>query len=414
MPNENNSTSNQFSSGSGFIDRIQIRNYKSIGNCDLSLGRVTMLVGRNGAGKSNFLDALRFIADSLDYSLDHAVKARGGIDQVRRRSTGHPRNFAIVLHVHMDNWGLAQYGFEIAARPRSQYYIKSERLNIISGNGSIQHHYTISDGNLVGASEDRMPPAAADRLYLVTASSLPVFRPVYDALRSVGFYNLNPDVMKELQSPDAGELLHRDGSNVASVIGRLQLDRPSVISRVERYLANITPGVEHVERVTLGPKETVQFRQAVVGAEHPWRFYGASMSDGTLRALGVLVAVSQLVGRANPVRLVGIEEPETALHPAAANALMDAVFEAAAETQVVITTHSPELLDAGGGTAVTPLIVVSDLGQTKIARIDEASRGAIEKHLYTAGELHIMDQLELDPVDVLRQDQLELFEGFEI
>ncbi|HUY34804.1 MAG TPA: AAA family ATPase [Pirellulales bacterium] len=73
-----------------FLSRVRIDNYKSIGKCDVALGSLTVLVGRNGSGKSNFLDALRFVVDGLQTSLDHAIKSRGGVDAVRRRSTGHP------------------------------------------------------------------------------------------------------------------------------------------------------------------------------------------------------------------------------------------------------------------------------------------------------------------------------------
>ena len=55
------------------------------------------LVGQNGSGKSNFLDALRLVADSLNSSLDHALRERGGIKDVRRRSGGHPTHFGIRL-----------------------------------------------------------------------------------------------------------------------------------------------------------------------------------------------------------------------------------------------------------------------------------------------------------------------------
>ena len=61
-----------------FIRRVVLRNYKSIGNCDVHLRALTYLVGQNGAGKSNFLDALHFVRDALAGSLDNAINERGG------------------------------------------------------------------------------------------------------------------------------------------------------------------------------------------------------------------------------------------------------------------------------------------------------------------------------------------------
>lgn len=391
------------------LRRITIRNYKSIGKADIGLGRLTVLVGRNGSGKSNFLDALRFVADGLQTSLDHAVKSRGGIDSVRRRSTGHPRNFAIQLEVVLPDFATGVYNFEVTARERGGFVIRRESLRVQSASSALIGSYTVEDSR-VTASFDNPPPAFPDRLYLVTAAGLPAFRPMYDALLSMGFYNLNPEAIKELQSPDAGELLHRDGGNVASVVARLGADQPAVMARIQAYLSTIVPGISEVERVSLGPRETLQFKQRVVGSPHPWKFFASSMSDGTLRALGTLVAVTQLAGRKTPVTLVGIEEPETALHPAAAGALMDALREAGEHTQILVTTHSPDLLDQVKLDSETLLAVVSQQGRTGIAPIDDASRNAIRDHLYTPGELFRLDQLEPDPADLRRQEQMQLFE----
>lgn len=392
-----------------FLGRVHISNFKSIGTCAVLLGRLTVLVGRNSAGKSNFLDALRFVVDGLQSSLDHAIKSRGGIDAVRRRSTGHPRNFAVKMEIQLADSASATYGFEIAARAKGGFIVKREHL-LVSPRESAAAAFEVRDGVVTASSTNNMPPASPDRLYLVNAAGLPQFRGVYDALASMGFYNLNPDEMKELQSPDAGELLHRDGGNIASVIARLRADQPLVLERIDDYLEHIVSGIRGVDRVALGPRETLEFRQQVAGSENPWRFFAASMSDGTLRALGTLVAVTQLANRKSPVSLVGIEEPETALHPAAAGALMGALREAASHTQVIVTSHSPDLLDQIDPEADTLLVVRATKGTTEIAPADSASRKAIKKHLSTPGELLRLDQLEPDEEDLKRQEQLPLFD----
>lgn len=392
-----------------FLRRVRIRNYRSIEDCNVELGSLVALVGRNGSGKSNFLDALRFVADGLNTTLDQALRERGGLPSVRRRSTGHPRNFAIVLDVGLGGALRARFGFEIAARHSGGFVVKREEASI-EASGIVHAHYRVEDGQITRQADGvRLPAASADRLFLVSVSGLPEFRPLYDALASMGFYNLNPEVMKRLQNPDAGELLHRDGSNIASVIGRMAVDNPPAIGRLREYLRLVVPQIHGFERISLGPQETVEFRQPVAGAEHPWKFYAMSMSDGTLRALGILVAVMQLADRHERVRLVGIEEPETALHPAAAEALVDALREASATTQVLVTTHSPELLDHLDVNDDTLFAVHSDEGRTIVAPFDAASLKTIKDHLYTAGDLLRMDQLAPDLADVERQRQGELF-----
>lgn len=391
------------------ISRVGIRNYKSIGKCDVELSRLTILIGRNGAGKSNFLDALRFVADSLQNSVDYAIKTRGGINSVRRRSTGHPRNLMIELTISLSDDRICKYSFEISAKQKAGFGIKRERLHIVRSDGKSLAFYDTQSGELRQSSEDTMPPVSPDRLYLVAASSLPVFREIYDLLTTMGFYNLNPEAMKELQSPDAGELLHHDGSNIASVLSRISNHNPDVLARIQDYLRKIVPGITDVKRVSLGPKETLEFRQKVKGSESPWRFYANSMSDGTLRALGSLLAVSQFADPSSFSRMIGIEEPETALHPAAAGALMDALTEASQHTQILLTTHSPDLLDTFDEDQHTLLVVTSLQGETQIAPIDDASKQALSEHLYTAGELHRKDQMEPDAEDLERQKQLTLF-----
>jgi len=405
----NNLFADRVSAGARLL-RVWIKNYKSIASCAVELAGLTVLVGRNGSGKSNFLDAISFVADSLGSTLDHAIKARGGLDAVRRRSTGHPRNFTIGLQLYLPGFQKATYEFEIAARSQGSFVVKREKLQVRGPSGDVVAHYVTEGGKWVTGVPTQMPPVASDRLYLVAAAGLPEFRPVYDAIEAMGFYNLNPQAMKAIQDPDAGELLRRDGGNIASVIGRMRTDKREAFERIKHYLRTIVPAIDDLDRVSLGPKETLEFKQRVKGARNPWRFYAQSMSDGTLRALGALVAVNQLADRKSPVTLVGIEEPETALHPAAAGALIDALREAARHTQVVVTTHSPDLLDHVDLDSESLLVVQMQEGVTRIATVDDASRCSIQDHLYTPGELLRMDQLEPDPRDIERQKQMLLFD----
>lgn len=78
-----------------FLQELTLKDYKSIGNCQIRLSDFTALVGPNGAGKSNILDSLSFVCDSLKNSLEFALRNRGGIAEVRRHSQGHPRWFGI-------------------------------------------------------------------------------------------------------------------------------------------------------------------------------------------------------------------------------------------------------------------------------------------------------------------------------
>jgi AAA ATPase domain len=160
-----------------FLRRVRIRGYKSIAFCDVSLQPLTILVGRNGAGKSNFLDALAFLRDVMKVGVGEAVriKPRGGWPSLVCRSTGVPRIqieiemcFACSRPIHrlMGNSGpftaipreagplpdlsgatfTANYSLEISAGPHSAPIISKEYLKIVNETGSQTEGFDVKDG----------------------------------------------------------------------------------------------------------------------------------------------------------------------------------------------------------------------------------------------------------------------------
>jgi predicted ATPase len=83
------------------LNKVKIKDYKSISWCDVSLEPLTILVGKNGSGKSNFIDALRFLSDSLSVSLGYALGERDGFENIKRTSKGHIKSIAIGVEVHL-------------------------------------------------------------------------------------------------------------------------------------------------------------------------------------------------------------------------------------------------------------------------------------------------------------------------
>lgn len=388
-----------------FIQRVVLRNYKSIGNCDVRLQPLTYLVGQNGAGKSNFLDALHFVRGALAGSLDNAINERGGLNEVRRRSSGHPTNFGIRLEFRLKDGRDGWYAFDIGAMASGGYEVQHEECVIVGiGKGPF---FRIAKGRVRDSSEATFPAVTADRLALVAASGFTAFRPVFDALTAMGFYNLNPKLMRELQKPQDGRLLKSAGENIAGVIGHLERVAPDRVRTIKEYLRSVVPMVHGMERKAIGPMETLEFRQDMAGAKHPWKFLAQNMSDGTLRALGVLTALLQSNVDYSPT-LIGIEEPETALHPAASSALREVLVQAAKHNQVLVTSHSPDLLDDRGIDADSILSVVSEGGETKIAPLDEASRQMLRDHLFSAGELLRMNQLAPDRKIIEQQSEVQI------
>ncbi len=393
-----------------FLTRVVLKHYKSIAGCDVKLPPLCFLVGRNGAGKSNFLDAIRLVSDALNTSLDHALRDRSGIKEVRRRSAGHPTHFGIRLEFNLPNDRCGHYEFRVRAKPEGDFEVQNEECRIYPPNTTLdteEIYFSLEKGVVKSSSINTPPTAKADRLYLANLSGFEEFRPLYDTFSRMGFYNLNPDKIRTEQSPDIGIVLKRDGANLASVLDNMRKNAPQAKKKVEEYLSMVVPDIRAVNSKSVLSKETLEFLQRTKGTKNPWSFLASNMSDGTLRALGILVALFQSASiKENPTPLIGIEEPESALHPAAAGVLLDALRAASQHTQVIVTSHSPDLLDDKDIPSDSILSVINEGGVTKIAPIDSAGRSAIRNGLYTPGELLRMDQLELDLGEIKNQDDI--------
>ena len=391
------------------IRQVQVRNYKSLAQVNVALETLTVLVGPNGAGKSNFIDALAFVQECLAESIELAFKNRGGIGAVRRRSGGHPTHVGIRLVIDLEGASTAEYAFEIAAKPRERFSVSRERCTVWPSRLMEQpggHTFEIHNGEFSKPIPGIRPKVSKDRLALFAASATEEFRPVYDFLTSMRFYSIAPPQLRELQEPDPGDFLKRDGSNAAAVLKRLQEEDSSEnYQRLCRLLARVVAGVERAEHRAVGQKETLQFRQDV-GLKHPWTFDALNMSDGTLRVLGLLLALYQ-PGQAT---VIAVEEPEATVHPAAAELLVEVFVDACSERQIVITTHSPDLLDSKAIRDGMIRAVTMQRGNTLIAPVTESSRAAIREQLYTPGELLRSGELEPDIAAAQNTaSQLDLF-----
>jgi len=403
-----------------FLRRVRIRGYKSIGFCDVLLQPLTILVGRNGAGKSNFLDALGFLRDGMMFGVAEALGRRGGVSAILRR----PMQLDDIS-IEMEVAFQAPPPLEVSAPSANSlwpyeihYSLKIEATEHTFGDpveyllaknpttewrdGLKARDYRITktgDQDIpLGGLQPMIP---LGQLFLNFLGSPPYVQ-MAERLRRMRFYNFRPEAMRGLQKPRSGTLLEKDGSNLASVIGSLERLDPACVQRLRDYLATIAEEVEHFEVVRYGDYETVRFRVHTGSANGPLNFDAASMSDGTLRALAALVAAFQAQLPTGP-SVVGIEEPETALHPAAAQPLVAALREATQHTQILLTTHSADLLADKDLDPSALLVVRKRNGQTHLTPVDAASREIVRKELYTLADLQRMDQLDLDEADLARQ-----------
>lgn len=421
-----------------FLRRVRIRGYKSIAFCDVTLEPLTVLVGRNGAGKSNFLDALAFLRDAVDFGASEAVKRHGGWSSILCKSAEVP-SIEFELHIKFRCGNLKYRGSmppvaggqasfpDLASQEFAATYtliidgdgnavpvITREDLELTDCQGAPADGYKISragtgenysdtlqwrDGVSTSAASKRanqqVSPHRRDHTLLGAIGFQP-FLDVADGLRFMAFYNPHPDTIRRPQRSAPSSLLEKDGRNLASVISGLQQVDPKALHRAKQYVAEIIPEVNDFSILELGSFETIRFLHHSSATGNPLELDAGNMSDGTLRALSNIIAAFQQVPTYGHPSVIGIEEPETALHPAAMRALVDALRDATQHTQILITTHSADLLDDPYLDPRQILVVRSRNGQTEIAPIGPAGKEIVAKELYSLGDLQRMDHLEPD------------------
>ena len=202
------------------VERVRLLNYRSIASCDVLLNAVTYLVGPNGAGKSNFLDALRFVADSLSTSLEQAVWERGGMEAIKHRGGGPNDAVSVSLELRLSSGLTVAYGVELELLPRSGFRVRREACELFRADRGIVSSFE-RVGDEVRSTGPTLPVPSSTRLYLTTAASLGSFRAAFNVLTRMGFYNVNPAELREIQAPDVGDVLDRSAQNAASVLARL-------------------------------------------------------------------------------------------------------------------------------------------------------------------------------------------------
>lgn len=383
---------------------IGIKNYKNLAAVVVKPSSFTVLVGPNGAGKSNFVDALRFVSECLTGSISVPILNRGGIGAVRRKSKGHPRSFGFRLGITLPSQNLAEFSFEIAPRSDGAFEVTREKCTVQTL--LVQHEYEVDSGIFKKEAKGIRAKIEPDRLALTVLSATEEFRPVYDYLSNMRFYSLALDKIRGVQDADPGEALKYDGSNAAAVLREISKHHKDDYERLCRLLSRVVPGTNRAEYVPIGQKETIRFKQEIEGDQLPWAFDSISMSDGTLRVLGILLAVYQH----SPPSLIAIEEPEASIHPAALEILVDILKSGSQKTQTIITTHSPDILDNKDISDAEIMVVESVRGKANVAPMSSESRELIKQNLYLPGELLRSGELEPDrKVVAERAAQLNLF-----
>lgn len=400
------------------ITELRIKNFRSVADATLSLTPLTALVGPNASGKSNVMDALRFAGEAVRVSLDSALTSRDGIGGIRRwQRGGRPFNIEIGLKVKSGTYS-TDYKFIVAGDSDRGYRVREERGEI-SGlhDNKVSSDFQIKNGKIVSPKwlltdnqnleeeEDfettslamptlvrlspfRLLDRGLEDPRLAMRSALIRLRRVLSEIRC---YHIFPNTLRQPQSLLSPYPLGEGGENLATVLRDMQKKSPQAMEPIKQALKVLVPGVTDLRVTQAGRYLVTQLRHTNTShsGANPW-FDLSQESDGTLRLLGLLVALYQ-----HPyLGFIGIEEPELTVHPGALAALADVLQEASRRSQILVTTHSPDLIDRLSTDQLRVVKLVK--GVTEIGPVLQTQAEAVRQNLFSPGELHRMEGLEPD------------------
>lgn len=337
------------------IKELRLQNFKAFTNARFVLDdKLTVVIGRNGSGKSTLMDAFDFLNNALTDSLVNALERRGGGMNVAQRTAERNRlvEVAITVILNVDGQSITYgIGMRLDNSLINQNRLRvTEQLTGVDNIPGFFHKGREFKTDLAGIA----PVIEPDTLALpLLAGANEMWSKVLDALKRVRCYAIAPTAMRTEPEVGTQTWLEKNGSNAGDVLLNLERRRQKkVVEWLTLYLSKITPRISKISSFAThdGHRRVVftQERGRVSNengngkAETRNQFLASHMSDGTLRAFGILLALQQ---QPTP-SLVFIDEAEDSLHPSAISVILDAIEERSADFQIVISSHNPELLSA--------------------------------------------------------------------
>lgn len=348
------------------ITRIRLVNWKNFRDVEVELGGRVFLIGPNASGKSNFLDAIRFLRDVAESDLEKAVKKRGGISAIRCLAAR--QNPDVTIAVTLDD----TWEYELTFRGK-----KNEAPEVVSEQVQKKHDESLKSkrAKLLSRPDayDREDPERLNSTALAQVNANKSFRDIPDGFKTIAYRHILPQALRDPEGfssvPVSNDPFGRDF--VRQVWNTLPATRKSRLKKISDALRIAVPQLHQLD-VGMDQKTGVPHLTAIY--QH-WRLHGArqsesEFSDGTLRLLALLWALCEGQG---PLLL---EEPELSLHDDVVRYLpsifakMTRVRKKGAR-QILVSTHSEVLLSDAG------------IGPGEVLRLAPGNNGT---EIYPAGE----------------------------
>lgn len=368
------------------LTRVWARNFKSFERLDVKLGPLTVLIGANASGKSNFLAVLQFLKGTAQMGFANSVRAHGGMRYLRNiHSRSNEVEIGVEARSALGPLSIpgASSSFPSSHRSVDQvttsYWIRfslpgnekfprvlSERLAVAYSRPPIGKSTKARTKRSVARIEitrnakrivlrtrrgEALPPQLAGLIaYLRAVREIPIAETVslidnpttqpfigisFPDLFGSAFYRLEPSKEKEMTTSIGLPFLNVDGSNLAFVAWNIAQD-PEKKQRFLRLIRDFLPYVADIEVNNIG--QNLLLNLAEEGSRN--RPLPASLlSDGTLNTIALAIAMYF-----EPRPLIVLEEPEKSIHPRLLARLLNSVVSISKTEQVILTTHSAEVL----------------------------------------------------------------------
>lgn len=307
------------------INRIEIENFKSIREMNLELKPINILIGANGAGKSNFIGFFKLLKNMYDRNLPNYTIEEGGADDILHfglKCSEHLRGDIEFNHTN-------SYFFTLKPTKEGKLFFEREGVGF-RGPGYKQPYYTFI-GN---ASENSELKNNQNRISNYVKSYMRTFKVFH-------FHDTSKTArIKQQGDINDNETLREDGSNLAAYLYFLQERHPKEFKRIEMVIRSVAPYFDkfNLKPLRLNPNN-IRLEWNEKGSD---KYFNAThLSDGTLR----FMALTTLLLQPEAPQVIIIDEPELGLHPFAINKLAGLIKKASANTQIIISTQSVNLVD---------------------------------------------------------------------